>query len=278
MLIGLAVARITNVIGRHAFRWSKIGLLIVLAVGVLTMSSNISPPTNSIIARTDRHRIVARLKPVAPIVTKRVATRSTFARESALRAVERIDRWNPLVEQASRRFRVPALWIRAVMTIESGGRTMLAENMRITSTAGAMGLMQVMPDTWSLMRRQYRLGVDPYDPHDNIFAGAAYLNLLYHQYGYPGLFAAYNDGPGMLEAHRRLGQMLPAETAVYVLNIASILSTGAPRASKSRFGLPGDITDRQPTQYTAYTVVSNPTTPSSKTVDGDDVPDDNNGR
>ncbi|MEJ0041673.1 MAG: lytic transglycosylase domain-containing protein [Rhizomicrobium sp.] len=181
------------------------------------------------------HRVVLQAKPAkprAPAAAARTAAPSVFAQESALSYKELMDRWNPDIRRASRRFAVPDIWIRAVMMIESGGRTMMAENAPITSSAGAMGLMQVMPETWHRMRRQYGLGKDPYDPHDNIMAGAAYLHELDQIYGYPGLFAAYNDGPGMLEAHRRLQQMMPAETTAYVWNIASILSTGvrlAPR-------------------------------------------------
>jgi len=35
--------------------------------------------------------------------------------------------------------------------------------------------MQIMPQTWSGLRLRYGLGANPYDPHDNILAGAAYL-------------------------------------------------------------------------------------------------------
>ncbi len=125
-------------------------------------------------------------------------------------------RWDPLVAAAAKQFGVPEKWIRAVMRMESGGRTMLGEGDRITSQAGAVGLMQVMPGTYDEMRAQYGLGADPYDPHDNIFAGAAYLRFLYHRYGNPQMFAAYNDGPGKLEDHLYRGRALPAETQAYV--------------------------------------------------------------
>jgi hypothetical protein len=164
--------------------------------------------------------------PVSRIAAKRAPAMSVFARESAMGYGQLIDRWNPYVREASRRFNVSGQWIRAVIMIESGGKTMLAENQPIISRAGAMGLMQLMPETYREMRRAYRLGPDPYDPHDNIMAGAATLHLLYQQYGYPTMFAAYNDGPGMLAAHRAMNEPLPAETASYVRDIASILSTG----------------------------------------------------
>lgn len=94
------------------------------------------------------------------------------------------------IDEAARRFRIPAAWIRAVMRIESAG------DVRAISSAGAMGLMQIMPDTWAELRVRHRLGRDPYDPRDNILAGAAYLREMYDRYGSPGFLAAYNAGPG----------------------------------------------------------------------------------
>ncbi|HEY2444701.1 MAG TPA: lytic transglycosylase domain-containing protein, partial [Rhizomicrobium sp.] len=111
-----------------------------------------------------------------------------------------MSRWNPLVGEAAQRFHVPENWIRIVMQVESGGRTMSAEDRPITSSAGAMGLMQLMPSTYNDMRADYRLGPDPYAPRDNVMAGAAYLRWLESKYGYPAMFAAYTDGPGNLEA------------------------------------------------------------------------------
>jgi hypothetical protein len=169
----------------------------------------------------------APVRRAAPPPRKPLAPKpSAFAQESAMSYSQLIDRWNPLIKEASRRFNISGQWIRAVIMIESGGKTVLAENRPITSPAGAMGLMQLMPETYREMRHAYALGPDPYDPHDNIMAGAATLHLLYQQYGYPTMFAAYNDGPGMLEAHRAMNEPVPAETASYVRDIASILSTG----------------------------------------------------
>lgn len=188
-------------------------------------------------------------------------------------ASERMGRWDPLIKAAAQRFHVPGIWIRAIMMIESGGRTVLDENRPMTSSAGAMGLMQVMPQTWAQMRRAYRLGADPYEPRDNILAGTAYLELLYRQYGYPGLFAAYNDGPGMLEAHRRMGQFMPAETTAYVLDIASILSTGVRRNPRLANSVPGSEAVGSPVQGAAGTFILIPATPPREPGgrnDGDD--------
>jgi soluble lytic murein transglycosylase-like protein len=94
------------------------------------------------------------------------------------------------VTEASKRFGVPEHWIRAVMHVESSARQ------QARSSKGAMGLMQITPKTWSELRARYRLGDDPYDPRDNIMAGAAYIRELYDRYGAPGFLAAYNAGPG----------------------------------------------------------------------------------
>ena len=124
-------------------------------------------------------------------------------------------RWAEEIRKAAARFRIPEAWVRAVMLAESGGAEEIG-GQPVTSRAGAMGLMQLMPDTWAQMRQAYCLGSDPYDPHDNILAGAAYLRLMYDRFGYPGLFAAYNAGPARYEAHLLSERALPSETNLYV--------------------------------------------------------------
>lgn len=126
-----------------------------------------------------------------------------------------LSRWGAHVREASARFGIPEDWIRRVMRAESGGRTML-EGRLITSRAGAMGLMQLMPGTWREMRAAHGLGADPHDPRDNIVAGTAYLRAMYDRFGYPGMFAAYNAGPARYAAHLATGRRLPTETVAYV--------------------------------------------------------------
>jgi membrane-bound lytic murein transglycosylase B len=125
------------------------------------------------------------------------------------------------VAEAAQRSGIPASWIRAVMQAESGG------DARAVSSKGAMGLMQIMPETWATLRLRYGLGADPFDPHDNIIAGAAYLRELHDRYGSPGFLAAYNAGPARYEDHLATGQPLPAETRAYVAVLAPLIGTGA---------------------------------------------------
>ena len=121
------------------------------------------------------------------------------------------------IAEAAKRFRLPPTWIRAVLGAESAG------DQRATSSKGAMGLMQIVPDTWSDLRARFHLGGDPYDSHDNIIAGSAYIRELVDRYGSPGWIAAYNAGPGRYEASLR-GRRLPAETRAYVAVVASAIS------------------------------------------------------
>ena len=86
-----------------------------------------------------------------------------------------------------------------------------------------MGLMQIMPDTWSELRSRYGLGADPYDPHDNIVAGAAYLRELHDRYGERGFLAAYNAGPARYEDHLATGRPLPSETLLYMAAVGSLI-------------------------------------------------------
>lgn len=137
------------------------------------------------------------------------------------------------IAEASQRFGIPERWIRAVLRAESAG------DVRAISSAGAMGLMQVMPDTWAGLRARYRLGRDPYQPRDNILAGTAYLREMWDRYGNVGaMLAAYNAGPGRYDEHRSTGRPLPAETRAYVAALAPILGGTAASEAPSRQSAP----------------------------------------
>ena len=119
------------------------------------------------------------------------------------------------VTEAAQRFAIPEAWIWRVMHAESRGRS------RAVSHAGAMGLMQIMPATWTMLSARYRLGTDPFDVRANILAGAAYLRMMWDRYGDVSLMlAAYNAGPGRADAYAAGRRGLPAETVAYVAAIA----------------------------------------------------------
>ncbi|MEM9971414.1 MAG: lytic transglycosylase domain-containing protein [Pseudomonadota bacterium] len=121
------------------------------------------------------------------------------------------------IAEAAQRFRLPERWISAVMHAESAG------NARAVSSAGAMGLMQIMPGTWAELRAAHGFGADPFDRRENILAGAAYLRQMYDQFGAPGFLAAYNAGPGRYAEHLRTGRTLPRETRRYVAALSQEL-------------------------------------------------------
>lgn len=170
-------------------RHNSIGLIVSLAA-VLLMSAAVSP--GGMVRAEPATAAMLKIAPDAGPYTN-------FVREAALR------------------FAVPASWIGAVMAIESGG------DVRALSSAGAMGLMQVMPETWAGLRVRHGLGDNPYDPRDNIFAGAAYLRELHERYGSPGFLAAYNAGPGRYDEHLATGRALPYETQLYVATLAPLI-------------------------------------------------------
>ncbi len=132
------------------------------------------------------------------------------------------DPWGPYIREAAGRYGVPEQWIRAVMQQESGGQE------QAVSPVGAMGLMQVMPATYEGLRARYGLGADPYDPHNNILAGAAYIREMYDQFGAPAFLAAYNAGPDRVQAYLAGAGNLPDETVNYLASVTPNLGNAVP--------------------------------------------------
>ncbi|WP_201531026.1 lytic transglycosylase domain-containing protein [Sphingobium sp. S8] len=125
--------------------------------------------------------------------------------------------WAVHVADAARRFGIPKAWIWAVMRVESNGDS------RAVSSAGAMGLMQIMPGTWANLRARHGLGNNPYNVRDNIMAGAAYLRAMHHRYGNAAaMLAAYNAGPGRYDEYLSRRRPLPAETRAYLAKLVAI--------------------------------------------------------
>jgi hypothetical protein len=114
---------------------------------------------------------------------------------------------NEIVDQASKTFGVDPDLIKAVIKAESNFEK------DSTSPRGAMGLMQLMPET------AREMGVkDPYDAYENIMGGTRYLKNLLDRYqgNTSKALAAYNWGMGNLE---RNPDRLPRETRAYITRI-----------------------------------------------------------
>jgi hypothetical protein len=114
----------------------------------------------------------------------------------------------PLIQDASSKYKLDGALLRAVMLQESGFRPCAV------STAGAAGLMQIMPETADDLGLQ-----DPFDPAANVDAGARYLKQMLDRYhGNTALaLAAYNAGPGRTDKSNGIPQI--AETVGYVSRI-----------------------------------------------------------
>lgn len=160
---------------------------------------------------------------------RRVFLSAAFAAAAVLLSVRvcRADPYADLVQEAARRVDIPPALITAVLHAESAG------DPTATSSKGAMGLMQLMPETWVTLRARLGLGADPYDPHDNIIAGATYLRMLHDRYGDVGFLAAYNAGPGRYDAHLASAPPLPVETQNYVASVAQMLDGAALPVAKT---------------------------------------------
>lgn len=119
---------------------------------------------------------------------------------------------------AAQKYGIPPELYLALVKQESGF------NAGAISPAGAIGPAQLMPGTAA------GLGVNPYDPIENLYGGARYLDQQYDTFGqWPLALAAYNAGPGNVRKH---GGIPPfAETQNYVKSIMGGL--GAPPAPQA---------------------------------------------
>ncbi len=124
-------------------------------------------------------RVIAAIAPFMCQAAALTVFESSAGAQTAPRS-ESTDWIARFIAEASARFAVPARWIRAVMQVESAG------DEHATSSRGAMGLMQLMPDTWVELSVRDGLGLDPFDPRDNILAGTAYLKEMHDRFGSAG--------------------------------------------------------------------------------------------
>ena len=161
-------------------------------------------------------RIIAAVALLAFPITASFCIETAVSGQNLSR-VESIDRLAEFTKQASARFAVPVRWINAVIQIESAG------DEHAISSRGAMGLMQLMPGTWVELSVRYGLGLDPFDPRDNILAGTAYLKEMLDRFGSAGFLAAYHAGPSRYQQHLATGQPLPPDTVAYLAAVTPLL-------------------------------------------------------
>jgi soluble lytic murein transglycosylase-like protein len=148
--------------------------------------------------------------PPPPVVATPAAlppTAETLAPAPALSATE-------LADAAADKYGLPRLLVRSVMAAESGFQPLAI------SSKGCIGLMQLMPGTAK------ELGVDPYDPAQNVDGGVHYLRdlLIRYDWGLWRAVAAYNAGPGAVDKYNWVPPY--RETINYVNRIDKAMKNG----------------------------------------------------
>lgn len=132
------------------------------------------------------------------------------------------------IEAHARTQRLDPRLVESVIQVES------AYDARAVSHRGAIGLMQLMPATAA------ELGVDPWDPFDNLRGGITYLRVLLDRFGgdLELALAGYNAGPGAVERYRGLPPY--RETTDYVSKVLGLYrsrggaSLGVPSVRRGR--------------------------------------------
>lgn len=142
-----------------------------------------------------------------------------------------VDGW---IVKYSQEYGVDPNIVRAVVMQESGGRQ------DVISPAGAIGYGQLMLDTAK------GLGVDPYDPEQNIKGTVMYLDQMRDRYdgNWDRALYAYNWGPGNMDAYLKTGkglngQPMPSETLNYVPGVRGRLGGGQQPAVAGGYGSGG---------------------------------------
>lgn len=195
----------------HCVRW------VVLVVGLwpcLVSAETPSTPTLKMTVRDDGVRVITNESPVQH--ARRVAWTRTKVPDVT---------WVPVIEREAERNRLAPELIQSVIQAESG------YNAKALSKAGAMGLMQLMPATASILAVH-----DPWDPAENIRGGAAYLRRMLDRFGRLELaLAAYNAGPGAVERYDGIPPY--KETRTYVARVLRLYRGEDARLPPARQGV-----------------------------------------
>src|SRR5215813_8746446 len=143
--------------------------------------------------------------PPAPLVTTQIETAAAVPPEHA---------YDEFIREASKEYGVDAVLIRSVMQTESAFDAMAV------SPAGAVGLMQLMPEVAAEMGVE-----DPFDPRQNIMGGTKYLRRLLdlHRGRVRLALASYNAGAGNVTQY---GGVPPfPETQKYVKEVTRLIKS-----------------------------------------------------
>ena len=190
-----------------------------LVIGLVTVAALAAPAEGQIYTWRDANgTLVLSDRPMSPDAETAAVPGSTRIRTTRrVSTLTRAGSYDRIIERYAARYGVRPDLVRAVIQVES------AFDPNARSSKGAMGLMQLMPQTATEMGV-----INPYDPEQNVRGGVAYLQrLLDHYDGDEELaLAAYNAGPGAVERH---GNQIPPfpETQNYVEKIRSTTDLGS---------------------------------------------------
>ncbi len=153
------------------------------------------------------HKIDALNRPAASRV-KNPQFEKILSKETAALSPQKGEKFSAIINDVSHKYGIHESLIRAVIKTESGNQVFAR------SPKGALGLMQLMPET----ARQLRVK-NPYDPRQNIEGGAAYLKQLLGMFNdnLPMSLAAYNAGPARVKAAGKIPNI--KETQDYVRKV-----------------------------------------------------------
>jgi len=128
-------------------------------------------------------------------------------RKKGKTSFQSFEHFDKIVEEVASRHGIDPFLIKAIIKAES------MYNPRAVSPKGAMGLMQLMPETSKILGVQ-----DPFDPYQNVEGGVRYLKYLIEKFGDLSLaLAAYNAGPQIVEQTRSIPPY--PETQTYVRKV-----------------------------------------------------------
>jgi hypothetical protein len=174
-------------------RWT--GFMPVLILLPFFLLGYLAPAQGETYLRLCKNGVVRYYFSTRPSTTPSVAEGSR--RGQVLRPLSRHqpspDKLEPLIHEVSRQQNLPPSLVKAVIQVESNF------NPGATSPKGAQGLMQLMPGTAEDLQV-----VNPYDVHENVWAGTRYLKRLLEKFNYrlPLALAAYNAGPKRVDRHQ----------------------------------------------------------------------------
>jgi soluble lytic murein transglycosylase len=129
-------------------------------------------------------------------------------RPSKSLSADATNKYDLFITKASHQHGVSFPLLKAIIKVESDF------NPRAVSKKGAMGLMQIMPENIKRLKVK-----DPFDPWENIMAGARYFKQLLDRFNgkLPLTLAAYNAGPDAVEKYQRIPPY--RETEAYVRKV-----------------------------------------------------------